>query len=102
MATITRTITVTTQAQATAAALVGYGTVVGARADLMPFGPEREAMRVAAIKAHSLAQALERGEHFTPERFELNARQIDDEMAFAGKDTRLPERTADWLSIFTG
>ncbi|MFF4726361.1 hypothetical protein ACFY3M_13620 [Streptomyces mirabilis] len=100
MATITRT--VTTEALATAAALTGYGTVAGARADLLPFGCEKEAMRAAAIKAHSLAQALERGEHFTPERFELLARQIDDEMAWAGPETRLPERAADWFATFTG
>ncbi|MCX4609434.1 hypothetical protein [Streptomyces mirabilis] len=102
MATITRTITVTTEAQATAAALTGYGTVAGARADLLGFGCEKEAMRAAAIKAHSLAQALERGEHFTSERFELLARQIDDEMAWAGKDTRLPARADQWLALFNG
>ncbi|MEU1853913.1 hypothetical protein ABZ499_32820 [Streptomyces sp. NPDC019990] len=102
MATITRTITVTTEAQATAAALTGYATVAGARADLMPFGCAKEAMRQAAIKAHSLAQDLERGERFTSEQFELRARQIDDEMAWAGKDTRLPERADAWLATFTG
>ncbi|MER5697831.1 hypothetical protein ACWDBO_37045 [Streptomyces mirabilis] len=102
MATITRTITVTTEALATAAALTGYGMVAGARADLLPFGCEKEAMRAAAIKAHSLAQALERGEHFTSERLELLARQIDDEMAWAGPETRLPERANDWLAIFSG
>ncbi|MGY3199745.1 hypothetical protein [Streptomyces sp. TE5632] len=97
MATIT---TITTATAQTAARLTGYGTVAGARADLMPFGHEKEAMREAAIKAHSLAQALERGEDFTPERFELLARQIDDEMAFAG-EKRLPARTDEWLALFT-
>ncbi|MFD0209131.1 hypothetical protein ACFVH9_08335 [Streptomyces hirsutus] len=84
----------------TAINLTGYGMVAGARADLMPFGYQKEAMRAAAIKAHSLAQALERGEDFTPEQFELLALQIDDEMAFAG-DRRLPARTAEWLAAFT-
>jgi hypothetical protein len=101
MATTARTITATTQALATAAALTGYGTVAGARADLMPFGSEREAMGAAATKAHTLAQALERGEHLTPEQFELRALQIDDEMAFAGQ-RRLPACTAEWLATFTG
>ncbi|MET8609777.1 hypothetical protein [Streptomyces misionensis] len=99
MATITSTLT--TGALATAAALTGYATVAGARADLLPFGCEREAMRAAAVKAHSLAQALERGEHFTPEQFEVAARRIDDEMAWAG-ERRFPACTGKWLALFTG
>lgn len=90
----------TTNAITTAARITGYGMVAGARADLMDRGSEREAMVAAATLAHSLAQAIERGEDFTPEQFELLAREIDSQMAFAG-DRQLPARTDDWLALFT-
>ncbi|MFD3609034.1 hypothetical protein ACFWXA_13335 [Streptomyces atroolivaceus] len=93
--------TTTATATATAAALTGYGITAGARADLMPNGTEREAMRTAAREAHTLAQALERGEHYTPEQFGQAAREIDGHMTQAGSRS-LPERAAGWLALFTG
>jgi hypothetical protein len=96
----TATLTITPAAATTARSLTGYALVAGARADLLPFGCEKEAMGAAAIKAHSLAQALQSGEHFTSEQFELRARQIDDEMAWAG-ERRLPERATQWLATFS-
>ncbi|MER7477387.1 hypothetical protein ABTX60_06990 [Streptomyces sp. NPDC126510] len=89
-----------TTARVAPAGLTGYDLVAGARADFMPNGPEREAMRSAACQAHSLAQAIERGEDFTPEQFAAAARQIDDTMAQAGA-RRLAPGADKWIALFT-
>jgi hypothetical protein len=78
--------------------ITGYGMVAGARADLMPFGAERNAMAAAAARCHSFAQAIERGFEFTDERFAEIAAEIDAEMDKAG-DLRLPSRSAEWIAV---
>ncbi|MYR63203.1 hypothetical protein GTY54_45725, partial [Streptomyces sp. SID625] len=83
-----------------AALLTGYGLVAGARADLMPNGPERESMSACARRAHELAQAIERGEDIPSWRFNYFARQLDNEMTFAGP-RQLPARAEEWISLFT-
>ncbi|MEU1853916.1 hypothetical protein ABZ499_32835 [Streptomyces sp. NPDC019990] len=91
--------TATTGPLAVAARLTGYGLVAGSRADLMPNGPERESMRACARQAHWLAQRIERGEDIPRWRFNHFARQLDNEMSFAGR-FQLPARADEWIALY--
>ncbi|MFI9418054.1 hypothetical protein [Streptomyces werraensis] len=87
-------------ALATADLLNGYGLVAGARADLMPNGPERESMRACARRAHWLAQKLQDGEDLPLWRFNHYARQIDNEMTYAGA-RQLAPHAEKWIGTFS-
>ncbi|MFC4328279.1 hypothetical protein ACFPC0_10625 [Streptomyces andamanensis] len=88
------------QAAQMADRLNGYGLVADARADLMTNGPEREAMGCAARLAFDLAQALLRGEEYTPEEFATSVQEIDSWMARAG-ERRFAARAYEWVAVFS-
>ena len=93
-------------ATATAAALhaadllTGAATVAAARADLLPFGAAKEGLRAGAQRAHSLAQALQRGMDLGLERFTDAVREIDADYADGGEHA-LPAQADKLIAAFT-
>ncbi|MGJ3558915.1 hypothetical protein ACR6C2_08015 [Streptomyces sp. INA 01156] len=56
-------------------------------------------MRACARRAHWLARKLQRGEDLPRWRFSHFARQIDNEMTYAGT-RQLPPRAEEWIAAY--